>query len=250
MDESCDPANEAIEAALPIDILADPDDRDPDEQQVWTRSVDLVSGRNLGPGDRAVAGWGERAWRTQLGGTAGPRSRDSRHQDPPRALHVWTLAPPAEDSTDGRSLESRLREWHSQARLAMAELLPNAIDAATRSELVHRVLAQPTEYASRQDRALRRLLGAHRVLRWVARRAVLSTVATLQLGHHFEPAASPSWILLARLTRVPRIRLTPDGVSTAVLRSEAAPLCRTAQMMLNPPSHTVSRRHEDGSDRI
>lgn len=241
-DPSTDLVAAAFQAALPLDVLADPNDIDAASGRVWTRATDVVTHRPLRSGVRIAAGWGEVGWRSTLHDVdtgnrpSGAAALDNDHS-------TWTLDAP--DAIGQKtSLDLRLREWHAHARSAMAELLPNAIDAATRSELVERILSPPHAHATQQESALRRLLAAHRTLRWAARRVILHSVALTHAGYGITPAASPPWRFLAQLARVPRARIAPDLTRNAILHSDLAPICPTARSMLVPRASPRSPAQE------
>lgn len=121
-------------------------------------------------------------------------------------------------------------DWYEVARMAMAELLPNAVDASIRTELAHRILDPPVAALRRHDHALRSLLRAHRLLRWSARRLVLQSVGLAALKEPLIPRDLPSWRLLARQARLPQRRL--DGaVARSVLKADARPWCPTARWL-------------------
>lgn len=235
-----DPIAAAYAASLPLDVMADPDDLDESGLRVWTRSAEAISYRRLRDGARLVAGWGETAWRTTL--NVVPETTDSDLGVPQDRSTAWSLMPPTEAVST--SLETRLREWHQHTRATLAEVIPNAIDAATRSELVERILAPPIDHARAQDRALRRLLAAHRTLRWAARRVVFSTVATLSLHRPLAPAQVPSWRFLAFIARIPYGRLTPELLAGHLAEHDAGPQCPTAKALSHSsPRHGPQFRH-------
>ena len=211
MDETrCTLAAAALAAALPVDLIVDPTEAD---DAITVALSDAVRPERLHRNGNFVVGWGESAWRTRVAVGDGTATVPA-----PRP------APPALPT-----------DWYEAARVAMAELLPNAVDAAVRTELVHRILDAPVLALRRHDHALRSLVTAHRLLRWSARRLVLQSVGLAASGHPLLPHRLPSWRLLARQARLPQRRLE-GTVSTSVLRADAGPWCPTARQLLSRDS--------------
>jgi hypothetical protein len=119
-------------------------------------------------------------------------------------------------------------EWIRQARHAIAEVLPGLVDDATRDALIARMLQLPRQERAEMVRSARRLVGGYNTLRWSARRVLLQAVAEERLGRQRKPSRSPTWQVLARLTRTPARRLTGD-VGRGVLLHDALPQCPTAR---------------------
>lgn len=204
---------QAREAILPITILLDPDDlADKASGELRGRLRDAVRPERCADGATVGVGWGQAAWRARL-----------------RLLgdEVRVSGKPA---TAPARAGSPRESWIAAADTAMAELLPNAVDAGVRRELATRILAGPEDYAAEQLRILGRLLAAYRVLRWASRRALLQAVASWSLGEDFRPAELPSLRLLARLSHVPDARLRGDAAKP-VLAHDRRPWCPIARRM-------------------
>ena len=142
----------------------------------------------------------------------------------------------------GRAVpDPTLNQWFEPAHRVMAELLPNAVDASTRQALAERILAPPTQHIQAQNRALERLLGAHRTLRWSARRVLLSAIPRLSQTLTGSTGTSPRMQhrTLALLAHSP-LRATHDNADAGQYPPKHH--SRSASAIASPMPYTPSSR--------
>jgi len=196
-------------ASLPVDILADPGTAHADGL-ISSSHREVVRPERVRRGGPVVAGWGERAWRTQLR-TEGVNLAVG----PPPEAHEMTqsVSPTA---------------WRSRAQQILEDHWARGTDEATRARVIDALLELPTRDLRRESRSLRVLLGSHRALRRAARRVLLQSVAQHHLEAHAAPHTLPTWQVLARFTRTPAAALAGQ-TSRGVLLHDLHPQCPTAR---------------------